>query len=195
MFSNSVSVVVPGDVGTPHDEPTGIVAVVNGCYSQYTSPVFTLVPTNKVSLKTIWMQWLTIKVVDQFGEDLGDLYENAEVEELLGSGWHTINQFLDSAGCYQDPVGDYCNKDGFAPGTISPAVLVDPGSSEAGSWSTEPLEVCWSDITPPVVIPKSADVRVRADGFELGPQITNRVATINWGGAGPSNVSVNITWP
>jgi hypothetical protein len=102
---------VPDKIGKPHDQPSGTVPFTNFGMNLGTSPAgFEIIDPNKVRLITYYVQWLTIAVVDQFGQPLEDAYAGQSVFEIGGDNdWHTINQALDNDGTYQDPVGVNAN--------------------------------------------------------------------------------------
>ena len=80
-----VTVVVPGSIAGPpnyqHDT-NGTLVVQTMALNLTTSPVVN-VDRDHVELDTVYVRRITITVVDQFGDSLGDLYNNAVVEENL----------------------------------------------------------------------------------------------------------------
>jgi hypothetical protein len=172
--SASVSVVVPGSIGTPHDT-TGIVVRKNMVADDTTSPPSIGTPAGQVALVTLYARNLTITVLDQFGDSL-NTYASAKVEEYsdaLGR-WVNINSPLNGSGAYTDPVGVgifYQN--------------VPAGSQQAQNWPSQPL------LLMPPNPPFTQTFRVRVDGFELtpSPAISNRTVTTT-----PPD-SVTISWP
>ncbi len=86
---------------------------------------------NQVKLATVWIQWMTIQVCDQFGDSLDAMYSGCCVEEFVveDGKWHSINQTIDDEGTYQDPV--------FRLAQPTPAI-VDRDSQAAQDWPTDP---------------------------------------------------------
>lgn len=171
----SVSVVVPGQVGTPHDTTGGGLVIANRVLDATTSPAILFLPPGQVELSTIYARFLTITVLDQFGDLIGSTYEGAEVSEFVSAdnSWHTINQVLTASSSYSDPVG-----------TREICCTAAAGSSQAQSWPSQP--------TLPLTQNGSAtqNIAVRVDGFDLSPGIVNRTLTVV---SSPS--SVTISWP
>ncbi len=99
-------VVVPDAIGTPHDQKSGQVAGINMVASATSSPAYWGTP-GKVVLWTTYLQWLTIQVLDQFGNPLDMIYGWIDVYERPKNttGFKKINQQLEGNGTYQDPVG------------------------------------------------------------------------------------------
>lgn len=169
----SVSVVVPGKVGTPHDTTGGGVVVTNRVLDATTTPPATGVPPGMVALVTLYMKVLTVTVVDQRGDSLGDLYQGAGISEADTSGvLVAINQQLSSSGTYSDPVGD---------GVVSALVARD--SAEARQWPTQPA-LPWTATKS-----FTQNFAVFVDNFRLDPGVVNRTASLS-----PPN-NVTITWP
>lgn len=73
--------VVPAAVATPHDTKGSGVVITNQGLNLGTSPPEFGIPLGQVELDTIYARVLTITVVDQFGDGLGNIYSGAEVEE------------------------------------------------------------------------------------------------------------------
>lgn len=86
-----------------------------------------------MQLATVWGQWLTIQVCDQFGNHLDAMYSGCCVEEFstVDSKGHRINQNISEQGTYQDPVGWIR----IPPGGGG---VVDKGSDAADEWPNEP---------------------------------------------------------
>ena len=105
-----VTVVVPGAIAGPDVKPiyqhdtTGTPIMQNMALNRTTSPVVN-VDRDHVELDSVYGRRLTITVVDQFGDPLGDLYKDAEVEEILFGIVVSINSPLSNSGTYTDPVG------------------------------------------------------------------------------------------
>lgn len=180
----SVSVLVPGQVGTPHDTGTGETLVIkNFALNETTSPVAIGVPSGQVWLVTGYYYFLTITVLDQFGGKIGDLYSGSTVTETwIGDGQnHNTNQNLTTNSTYTDPTG--YGKPLYIWGNF-----VSATSTQAKDWvkattPTLPLPispVSWTDNLP-----------VQVDGFDLNPAIVNRQITTN---IGPPP-TITIIWP
>ncbi len=92
----------------------GAVAGVNQAANATTSPTFSdPLPANFVHLWTYYAQWLTIRVIDQFGAPLNAVYAGVQVAERLPTQIEpvNINQTIATNGSYQDPVGTISDKD------------------------------------------------------------------------------------
>jgi hypothetical protein len=170
MSKYPVSVVVPFQVGTPHDVTGGGLVAANRVLDATTSPAIIGLPPGQVQLATIYVRFLNILVWDQFGDTIGTLYAGAAVTELGGIA---INQNLTAASTYSDPVGFF----------FVPVIAVVPaGSPAALAWPTQPL-------APMQARTATQNISVQIDGFALTPAIVNRGVT-----ATPPN-TVTITWP
>lgn len=191
ICSVPVWVLIPRAIGRPHQEPSGSVRGENVCLDKNSSPAYwgSLAP-NQVVLETCWDQWLTMRVVDQFGTSLISLYDGQPVKEIVdGQGsWLSINQSI-SGGTYLDPVGVFQ----FKNDSTTPYIVLR-NSTEAQNWASAPLA------TFPVG-DVWASVKVQVAGHEVG-----RVGTkgnIIWPGiaiprrdiitTAPDNVE--IVWP
>jgi hypothetical protein len=171
MTKYPVSVVIPSQVGTPHDLTGGGVVAANRVLDATTSPAAPGLPAGQVLLATIYVRFLNIIVWDQFGDTIGTLYQGA----LITEGGTSINQTLTMASTYADPTGI----------ARFPAVNVVPaGSPAALAWPTQPLIPI-----PPGGVTVNTSSPVEVDGFALSPAVVNRSATANPPG------SVTITWP
>lgn len=97
---------VPTDIHTPHPAIDADATPVNFLADNGTSPTW----ANKLlgtqcALITHWSHLMTIRVDDQWGNALNDLYTGAHIEELFGPHWWYIHLDLSANGTYQDPVG------------------------------------------------------------------------------------------
>lgn len=170
MTKYPVSVVVPFQVGTPHDVTGGGLVAANRVLDATTSPAIIGLPAGQVQLGTIYVRFLNIIVWDQFGDTIGTLYAGAAVTE---HGGIPINQNLTAASTYSDPVGFL----------FAPAVAIVPaGSPAALAWPTRPLE-------PMQAQTATQNISVEIDGFALAPAIVNRRVT-----ATPPT-TITIVWP
>jgi hypothetical protein len=176
-----VSIVVPAKVATPHDTQGGGVIIENRVLDASTSPAIIGLPSGQVQLSTIYVRILSITVRDQFDALIGDIYPGAEVSELSGGSYHSINQSLTTSSTYSDPVG-----------VSLASSVVAAGSSAANSWPTQ------AKIPAPAgCFPDTQNIAVRVDGFNLNPAIANRMVEICGNGSSTTSppVSLTITWP
>jgi len=165
-------VVVPTKIHEPYPEADGDVAPQNLVLDASTSPAAWGLPPNAVQLVTAWIQWLTIGVEDQFGDDLDELYEGVDVQERVGGVWRSINQTLTGSGTYQDPVFVFSK----------PAISQVPtGSQAAQDWPTEPTLTM-------VAFDGVQNIPVRVDGHPIGAIKLRRVI-----GTPPNHVEID--WP
>jgi hypothetical protein len=170
-----VTVVVPGAIAGPpnyqHDT-TGTLAVQNMALNLTTSPTKNI-DSGHVELDTIYARFLTITVLDQFGDPLGNLYQNAEVEENIFGTLVSINSPLSATGTYSDPVGAVLHGNKVAKGDPSIADWLKPDAAKL------PL---MADSEPQTIA-------VSVDQFALTPSVAGRTWT-----ATPPN-SITISWP
>ena len=116
----------------PYPQANDDVTPVNVVLNNTTSPARWDLRPGEVWLATIWIQWLTVIVEDQFEEVLHRMYQGAEVHEKFGRKLYlSINQRISEVGTYLDPVGI----------DSSPAVSeVLENSNAARDWPSEPTE-------------------------------------------------------
>ena len=171
-----VSVVVPDHIGTPHDVVGNGRVKRNDLCDSASSPACPDVPhdSGNVWLLTNYYRLITIKVLDQFGDPVGDLYEGSQIsEDASGLPRTPINRMLASDSTYQDPAG-------FAARTVKLA-RTDP---QAQAWPTK----------PPVdsgAVPTQTDTfTVVVDGFPLTPAVVRQRSLTQM----PEN-DVIISWP
>lgn len=145
--TKKVSVVIPHKVGLPHDTVGGGLVAKNMLADSSTSPAGLGLPPGYVYLITAYIRYLNVIVKDQFGENIGSLYQGAEVAEYVNFLWRPINQSLTAASTYADPVGEIIVY-GYA--------LRE--SSIAQQWTTQPLQ-------PMVEGSETRTVTVAIDGF------------------------------
>jgi hypothetical protein len=182
----AVTVVVPGQIATPHDTTGGGAVIENRALNQDTSPALTNVASDQFSLVTVYIRKLTITVKDQFGDAIGDIYQGAEISEREEGTVlvFKINQSLTASGTYTDPVGFM-----EPSGTIVP--ISDPRINAWPSQSKIPLRSGTNSV------PQRYSVFV--DGFRLNPDpaITNRQVTVSGDGHSTTSppVSITINWP
>jgi hypothetical protein len=167
--TQTVTVVVPAKVATPHDTTGGGLVVQNIAADASTSPAILGVPPGQVDLITLYARFLTITVHDQFDDALGDLYAGAPVSEYANI---RINQSLSATGTYLDPVGSFTE-----------AGIVAKGSPAATAWPTQPN-------LPMTAYNAVQNIPVQVDGFPLSPAIAGRQVSAN-----PGTKTVTITWP
>ncbi|MGA2262633.1 MAG: hypothetical protein ABSH28_14510 [Acidobacteriota bacterium] len=165
-------VVIPAAIGTPHPQAYGVVQPKNLVTDTTTSPPANRLPAGMVALGTYYQHWLTIPVVDQFGNALDSSYDGVPVTE----NHIPINQKM-SRGAYKDPVGRVRN--------MVPARARDP---VALAWPIQPPF--------PLALPNgqvTANVSVEVGGHSLNPAVVNR--TLKWSTAANGDVTVQIIWP
>jgi hypothetical protein len=207
-----VSVVVPGAIGAPHpqvDKEHGAVVGENRALNNETSPVWaeTFLPGD-VKLVTVYLHWLSVPVVDQFGEGIGGLYAGAKVEEKIRGAWYNVNQTLKNDSTYRDPVGAIQEKEDiffggdkftdangngkWDPGEVLTADYdndgeYDPPDPEVEGWPTAPKR----PLAPGISIHK---IPVKVDGFPLDPSVANRTVTAI-PGVPPAADIITVVWP
>lgn len=169
--TQSVSVVVPFQVGTPHDTTGTLVPPFNLAATATTSPAAFGLPAGQTVLWTVYERLLTVTVWDQFKSPIGDLYAGATITE----NGQPIAKILSSASTYQDPAGV---------GVVTtPAQIVPVGDPAALAWPTQPI------LVPTGTVTQNTSSNVEVDGFELNPAVVGRTATL----VPPNNLT--ITWP
>ena len=175
--SQPISVVIPGKVAEPHDTNGGLLFVTNFLGSAASSPVIDGVPQGQVELVTIYVRFLKVKVVDQFDNPIGDLYQGAAILEddpTVGPGFFPLNQSLFSDSTYLDPVGTARE--------FKPPAFVSPASAAALQWPLQPP-------LPMGSFSRTQNIEVEVDGFLLNPSIVGRTIM-----ATPPD-TLTITWP
>lgn len=171
-------VLVPRRIGTPHPEADGAVQPQNIAADAATSPAyFGNLNAGEVVLVTVYAQWLTIPVDDQFRDRLDQLYTGVPVEEFANNSWRAINQNLTANGTYEDPVFAFTYKGGQ-----QQPYIVMGDSQEALDWPSAPAEA----ITE---IDETQNISVKVGGHELSTGIVDRQLTTT----APDNV--RIEWP
>ncbi len=120
---------------------------------------------------------LKIKVLDQFGNPLGNIYNGAKVEESLDhQGFRPINQRL-AADEYVDPVA--VGEVPTVPLAGTPGAPILPYPTEAWIRANKPPNKAGAALPPNAKSPLiPADAAVRIDGFELPNEISGRTAQI-----------------
>lgn len=165
-------VVIPAAIGTPHPQANGLVQPKNLVTDATTSPPAKDLPGGMVALGTSYQHWLTIPVVDQFGNALDSSYDGVPVTE----SHLPMNQKM-SGGTYKDPVGRLRN--------VATALA---GGPVALAWPNQPPS--------PLAQPNGQDtasVSVEVGGHSLNPAVVIR--TIKWSTAANGDVTVQIIWP
>jgi GT2 family glycosyltransferase len=187
LASVAVVVLVPSAIGRPHDTPSGAVQPKNVVADKTSSPPWPFpLGANKVVLATIYAQVVTVRVVDQFGQPLDDVYRGAYVEEQLAKtkAWRDIYQRLDGSGEYKDPVfaWSYKNGGGNQPAGAAKSTY-DRNSDDAKAWPYAELKS---------LIPNDFDsqnIPVRVGGHQLTDGIQGRTISA----VAPD--IINISWP
>jgi hypothetical protein len=165
-------VVIPAAIGTPHPQANGVVQPKNLAIDATTSPPAKGLPAGMVALGTYYQHWLTITVVDQFGNALDSSYDGVPVTES-----HIPNNQRMSGGTYKDPVGRVRN--------VATALA---GGPVARAWPSQPP----SPLAQPIG-QVTSNVSVEVGGHSLNPAVVNR--TIKWSTAANGDVTVQIIWP
>jgi hypothetical protein len=129
-------------------------------------------------LATIYAQWLTVPVVDQFGNPLDPMYNGVDVKEDNNI---PINQTI-SNGTYLDPVGP-----------VEPvAQVLAGGNAEAEFFKMNTIFH---------LHPRNGHAiqgyMVEVGGWTLtgGPDGWSFVRTLDWTTDDDGNVTVQVTWP
>ncbi|HKX26916.1 MAG TPA: hypothetical protein VJ302_04405 [Blastocatellia bacterium] len=178
-FERTASVVVPWNVGLPHDTTGGGVVIANIGVNSTTSPADPATASNLYRLITIYARYLNILVVDQFGDGVGapELYRDSEVFEEFapGTGFIPINRRITPNSTYVDPTGRVTFK--FTP----PDTISVNDTQALINWVSAPTQ-------PMPAVTEVQNIRVRIDTFTLLTGIFNRVVTT----VPPSGV--NISW-
>ena len=159
-----IVVVVPSKIATPYPTlNTTPVTPVNRALDATTSPGAPGLQPGQVYLATIYAVYLTIHVVDQFGDSLDQLYAGAPITE----GGYAINQNMSSSGTYSDPVGQGPQRD-------NGPVVVSANSTDATQWVSTNYTyrvAIPSQVNPPQNIP------VEVAGVSLNPSVVNRIVS------------------
>jgi hypothetical protein len=171
--TNSVTVVIPSKIGTPHPTFNGTVTGVNFIASRTSTPALPDVPQGKVELLTLYTRTLNVPVVDKWGNSIGDLYAGAVITENDVD----IGVTLTSTSTYPDIVGPGIDRD-------YPLITFrDPNDPVVKTWLTDsPTPLSQGGTS-------TQNISVKVDGFALNPAVVNRTFT-----ATPPNTLV-ITWP
>lgn len=182
LLTAPVVVVIPAAISAVHPQMDHVVTGVNRLLSLETSPVFVdeLRPNNHFSKVTIYVHYLPILVVDQFGMPLDAVYSGAGVEEMKGGqNWVDINQPLRADGTYLDPVGSYSVL------TKNRYVSADDTEGKMAWLQARPL--------PAIEKPAIQEYNIRIAGHILDTGIVNRTVTIT--PVDGSSAKVSIVWP
>jgi hypothetical protein len=169
-----VIVVKPTAIGYPHEEFTKAVQGKAIAANETTSPVAFGVPDNMYKLCIVYMDWVDVQVVDQFGNRLSDEYEGQVVKEQAMVIFKPINQTIQADGTYKDPVG------------------LRIGSTVTLPKDDPRVEQLLNDPNIPKLTGSEKVIqnkRVMVAGHELQPAIVNR--TIK----GIANTTIKVTWP
>ena len=175
-----VIVIIPAAVGPNHQGKSGAVPAVNLAAGKNTSPTdfFPSLGQFQCLLITYYAQWITVPVIDQFGQPLDTMYQDFGVSEFVhGGAWIKINQYMAADGTYQDPVFSYTPK---APGKN----VYLCSSNEAKAWPSDPLKMPIDPINDRI-----QNIGVIVAGHVLNPHITNRHLTAK------APDEVDVVWP
>jgi hypothetical protein len=178
-FDQTVSVVVPAQIATPHDiNGRNGLEIKNILMDSHSVPAAPGVPQGYVERVTFYSRWLTITVWDQFKDPIGELYKGADITEHSGVPNNTT---LSKDSTYLDPSGVVVDFE-IRNGAI---VVIRANDQRAIDWPSQPkLPI---PTTYPATLPQSLSVEV--DGFVLNPSIVNRTVHLT-----PPN-QLTITWP
>jgi hypothetical protein len=177
----TVSVVVPAEVATPHD-CSGSGGPVNGrnyAENATTAPAQPNIPPGQVVLVTAYYLPLQITVHDQFHQLVGDIYDGAAITETIQAGGimgAPINATLNSSSTYTDRVGadwkPQVNPIAGWPTTLTQQGIVPAGSEQANAWLS-------SQSLPMQDHEEVQIAGVEVDGFPLNPGIVDRRVKIS----------------
>jgi hypothetical protein len=98
----TVMVVVPASVSPNYSqEIAAIITPVNRATGPNDSPLIENIPAGMKELVTLYMTTMSVRVLDQFGNQLDSLYTGT----IISEGGIDINQRMQADGTYLDPVG------------------------------------------------------------------------------------------
>lgn len=161
--SVSVTVVVPRKFVK---SKAGTEIKKNDVFDLGSRPVVTGVPPGMVQRSTIYGWTFTVALLDYFGDPIGDLYADGEVQELLDIGWTPINQVVTPGGYYIDPVGIFVT-------SASQPFLPASDTSAIAAWRAQAL------LLPSGPLFNSYTVQPRIDEDFPLPPITTRVVNLS----------------
>jgi hypothetical protein len=174
VASDPVIVIVPAAIGTPHPQAKGVATPVNMALDLTTSPSYSGGKKGNVFLVCEYLLWLTVPVVDQFGNPLDSMYNGVDVTELNNV---PINQKIKD-GTYQDPVGP---GDPFE--EVEATSPVVPMYLKGQTYSLK-------DPNDSIV----QNIAVQVGGWSLNPGVKNR--TVSWvTDPDTKSVTITVTWP
>jgi hypothetical protein len=188
-----VVVVVPAGIGKHPPTVDEIVDAVRLAVNTSTSPAAFDVPATKARLITGYFVNQEVQVVDQFRNDLSDIYVGTAVSEYNKK---PINVQIQAGGTYSDPVGDFVAHYTLAMGVPSYFAPVDlttaAGRAAKEAWTgpftdAQPLLVPYSTPLPIQPIP------VQVGGHQLAGGVKNRKVTVTLGVG--LTARVKIDWP
>lgn len=179
-------VVVPNKVDPEHDTEGQGVESGNLAQNETTSPAEPQANEKQAMLVTYYVRFLKIRLLDQYGESLEDIYNGSKVEESTdGKGFVSLNQPIQSGGVFLDPVG-------FTIPPFDKNLLVTKDSDEAKKWPTQPK------IMPPDGMgesPQAFALRIDDDSrmvIPINKGIQNRVIKVK---IVNGVVSITVSWP
>lgn len=179
-------VVVPDKVDPAHDTEGQGVESGNLAQNETTSPAEPQANEKQAMLVTYYVRFLKIRLLDQYGESLEDIYNGSKVEESTdGKGFVSLNQPIQSGGVFLDPVG-------FTIPPFDKSLLVQKDSGEARKWPVQPK------IMPPDGMgesPQAFALRIDDDNRMVIPiikGIQNRVIKVK---IVNGIVSITVSWP
>ncbi|NNM85541.1 MAG: hypothetical protein HKL96_07280 [Phycisphaerales bacterium] len=165
-----VTVEVPKAIGTPHPTFNHTVTSENKALDASSVPAYWGLNAGQVELYTMAGTALRIKVIDQFGDRLGSIYN----EQAVYEGGKSINVTV-SNGYYSDYVG-----------IGKQAPVNTPNPCPNGSPAEQNFLA-----GPTLAIPNGSatqNIQVEIAGFTLNPSVVKRTVTYN-------NGTLTVTWP
>lgn len=117
---------------------------------------------------------------DKWDNAVGDVYEGAEITEIVGNNQEaSINVSLSASGTYTDPVG-----------RIKEGITVPANDPRVASWPSQPTQD--AGVTPESCDFSTQNITVIVAGFTLSPAISRSVDLCRATGG---SYMLQITWP
>jgi hypothetical protein len=193
-----VSVVIPaaihGTATTPLPQPNVVVTGKALALTTHTSPANPLMTGTKALLVTGYFVPLQVPVVDQFGDDLSDIYVGTPVSE--GAHAYPINQTIQEGGTYTDPVGAFpvrykvvtvAGQQAAQPDNpIIANRTINPGKAAVTNWEATGAQALFASTQG------TEEIVVKVGGFRLNPGVHNRTVTVTKGDG--LTARVKIVW-
>ncbi len=180
---HAVTVVIPTKITTPHDTTGSGFSTENVGINSTTTPPWAGIPSTQFLLVTMRVRPLTVTVHDKWNHPIGDVYEGAEVSEVVGSNPEfSINSPITASSTYIDRVGVFTPK---PPGT--PVASNDP---QVAAWPSQPK---LDALSLGDCVSETQNITVKVAGFDLNPSVANRSVELCRNAAG--TYTLQITWP